>query len=92
MKTKFTSRELDITNSSFIGELHKEEILELYYLKHYKKNGWKLDKETGVMYMIFDEPLYFNLDDEVLVGEDNRYTIIGKTINLTDEYIEYEII
>jgi hypothetical protein len=42
--------------------------------------------------MIFDEPLHFNLDDEVLMGEDNRYTITKKTINLTDEYIEYKII
>ena len=39
--------------------------------------------------MIFDEPLFFNVHDEVDLGEEGYRTITNKTIILTDQYIEY---
>lgn len=81
----------EYSESDGISEIEENNMLEQYYLKHYEKNGWKLDIETKTLYIIFDEPLYFNINDKVEVGEEDR-TIIGKIINLTHQYIEYIVI
>jgi hypothetical protein len=49
---------------------------------------WKLDTYEKKLYIIKDEPLYFNIGDPIIIGYQG-YTIIKKSINLTDEYIEY---
>ena len=100
MKTKFIYK-LDmsqyIEQPNSIDELNsaallEAQLLELHYLNHSKNCGWKLDTDITALYKIFDEPLYFDLDDDVDVGEECYKTISNKTINLADEYIEYEII
>ena len=102
MKTKFISHDIskfyDYVNSNHIeepylvGQMDNPDLLELYYLKHYKKHGWKLDIETKTLYMIFDEPLFFNVHDEVDLGEEGIRIITDKTIYLIHQYIEYVLV
>lgn len=99
MKTKFTVDILDTfcemeysnySDSEDMSQIENDKALELFYLKQYKKSGWILDKETTTVYMIFDEPLYLNVGEDIrLEGEDRNRIITRKIINLTNEYIEY---
>ena len=101
MKTKFTLESFMDSFTEYIDvmygceeeddifEIEENTMMEQYYLKHYEKNGWKLDIYEKTLYMIFDEPLFFNVHDEVDLGEDGYRTITNKTIILTDQYIEY---
>jgi hypothetical protein len=104
MKTKFTlesfmdsfTEYIDVMygceEEDDISEIEENTMMEQYYLKHYKKNGWKLDIYEKTLYMIFDEPLFFNVHDEVDLGEEGYRTITNKTIILTDQYIEYVLV
>ena len=100
MKTKFTFRlnmNRYIDKPTTIDEMRsvkllEAQLLEEHYMHYSKKYGWILDKKTTTLYKIFDEPLYFNIDDDIDVGEEYYKTISNKTINLADDYIEYEII
>jgi hypothetical protein len=91
MKTKFISHEI-IDYYHFVTDIRGEEIdpdlLELYYSRQYKQFGWRLDIYEKTLYILFDEPLYFNLGETVRVGFE-EYTIIKKKINLFNECIEY---
>lgn len=99
MKTKFTIDILDTfcemeysnySDSEDMSQIENDKALELFYLKHYKKSGWILDKKNTTVYMIFDEPLYLNVGEDIrLEGEDRNRIITRKIINLTNEYIEY---
>ena len=102
MKTKFTLESFMDSISEYIdvmygckeedydiSEIEENTMMEQYYLKHYEKNGWKLDIHAKTLYMIFDEPLFFNVHDEVDLGEEGYRTITNKTIILNDQYIEY---
>lgn len=101
MKTKFTLESFMDSFTEYIDvmygceeeddifEIEENTMMEQYYLKHYEKSGWKLDIYEKTLYMIFDEPLFFNVHDEVDLGEEGYRTITHKTVNLIDQYIEY---
>lgn len=99
MKTKFTIDILDTfcemeysnySDSEKMSQIETDKALELFYLNNYKKSGWILDKKNTTVYMIFDEPLYLTVGEDVrLDGEDRNRIITRKIINLTNEYIEY---
>lgn len=100
MKTKFTSREIIdfyhfVTDVADRGEEIDpellEELLEEVYESSHFPMWWKLDIPEKNLYIIKDEPLYFNIGDLIIVGY-QQYTILKKSINLTEEYIEYTVV
>lgn len=104
MKTKFTLESFRDSYTVYedvicgceekddISEIEENTMMEQYYLKYYKKSGWKLDIVEKTLYMIFDEPLFFKEHDKVNLGEEGYRTISNKTINLIDQYIEYQLV
>ena len=95
MKTKFTSREIIdyyyfVTDVEDRGEEIYSDLLEEVYDSSHFPMFWKLDIHEENLYIIKDEPLYFNIGDLIIIGYQG-YTILKKSINLTEEYIEYTV-
>jgi len=95
MKTKFTSREIIdyyyfVTDVEDRGEEIYSDLLEEVYNSSHFPMFWKLDIHEENLYIIKDEPLYFNIGDLIIIGYQG-YTILKKSINLTEEYIEYTV-
>lgn len=95
MKTKFTSREIIefyhfVTDVEDRGEEIYPDLLEEVYESSHFPMWWKLDIHEENLYIIKDEPLYFNIGDLIIIGYQG-YTILKKSINLTEEYIEYTV-
>ena len=95
MKTKFISHEIIdyyhfVTDVEDRGEEIYHDLLEEVYDSSHFPMWWKLDIHEENLYILFDEPLYFNLGETVRVGFE-EYTIIKKNINLFNECIEYTV-
>ena len=95
MKTKFTSgiseKYLNIDHSSLKT---RHDYLQFCYEELHKEHGWQLDLKNEDIFMIFHEPLYFNIGDTVRVeGKHSIHimVIVHKIINLTEGYIEYQL-
>ena len=62
-----------------------------YYEKHYKKDGWILDKETENVYMDFNREIYLNILDRVSIHSIGLRQVVWKCIDLELEIIEYAL-
>jgi hypothetical protein len=101
MKTKFTSGigEIDLPNEKYPNIDHSSfetsyGYLQFCYEELHKEHGWQVDFKSGDIFMIFHEPLYFNIGDIVIVrGERSIHSMVifHKIINLTEGYIEYQL-
>jgi hypothetical protein len=99
MKTKFTSGigEIDFPNEKYPNIDHSSfktshGYLQFCYEELHKKHGWQLDLKNQDIYMIFHEPLYFNINEEVRVTGEGIRIVFQKIVNLTEGYIEYLLV
>jgi|TARA_R110000787_G_scaffold278819_1_gene388721 hypothetical protein len=84
MKTKF-----EINSEIFLNNGGLEKCYE-YYEKHYKKDGFLLDKEHEEVYIIFDEQFNFNEGDRIDIFGRTRI-VDWKSTDITNRVITYSL-
>jgi len=83
MKTKFTiNREIFLDNGT-LTECYE------HYDKHYKEDGWQLDKDIEEVFMIIDREINLNEGDRVDIKGIRLVT--WKCVNVLDGMIEYSL-
>lgn len=62
-----------------------------YYEKHYKQDGWILDKEKETVYIDFNREIYLNILDRVSFHSIGLRQVVWKCIDLELDIIEYAL-